>query len=131
MDKCAKILLSTLLLCLLHAFAFAQSEKQKPRIKFKTNIIHLSTDEGITYRGDTIYAKFEYYNINPPSPLTIEFVKPSCTCTGYKLTEPKQQGENGTIELVFTRASIEKFGIMDAIVKSDAVNNYELLEVTY
>ncbi|MDX9771370.1 MAG: hypothetical protein RBT19_13500 [Tenuifilaceae bacterium] len=89
----------------------------------------MSSNEGITFQSDTVYVTFEYYNLNPSHSLSVEFVKPSCSCTGFKLIEPRQKGEKGFIKLMFTKSSIEQFGIIDAIVKSNAINDYELIEV--
>jgi hypothetical protein len=129
MDKSTRILLGILLLCLIHSFAFTQDKKQKPRIKFDRYRMSIADKQSITFRGDTIYAKFEYHNETPQSPLEVISVKPSCVCTGFKLNEPEKQGDKGSIVLVFTRASIEQFEIIETIVKSNAINDYELLEV--
>jgi hypothetical protein len=131
MAKTTEALIGILLLSVISTLTLSQEKEQKARIKFKSNIIHLNNNEAIKYRGDTIYVTFEYYNLNSPYPLSIEFVKPSCNCTGFKLTEPKKNRENGFIELVFTKSSIEQFGVIDAIVKSNAINDYELIEVVY
>jgi hypothetical protein len=129
MAKAIRILIGIFTLNICSTLAQPQDYEQKPRIKFEKNVICMSSNEGITFQSDTVYVTFEYYNLNPSHSLSVEFVKPSCSCTGFKLIEPRQKGEKGFIKLMFTKSSIEQFGIIDAIVKSNAINDYELIEV--
>jgi len=80
---------------------------------------------------DTLYVYFPFVVKNAPSNFEFKIysIKPSCTCTGYNLKFIDRH--KGIITLKTELQNINRYNYIDAVIKSNAINDYELIKVKF
>lgn len=102
-------------------------------LSFKKKIINYDPTnyENFKIIGDTLYAHFPFFVKNAPEGFKFKIfsIKPSCTCTGYELKFTERY--KGIITLKTKLQNINNFNYIDAVIISNALNDYELIKVNF
>lgn len=109
------------------------AQEAKPILTFQKKILDYSKDQTGYFRisGDTLYVSFPFTVKGATNDFTFKVysITPSCTCTGYSLMMMNRT--EGTLILKTSLENTQRFNFIDAVIKSNASNDYELVKVRF